>query len=178
MKEKIDIFENMGEILKGVKSGVLITGKAGDRVNSMTISWGMTGIEWGKPIFVTFIRENRFTRSLLEENGEFTVSIPVDDSAKKILGFCGSKSGRDVDKARELGFTYVEPEMVSTPGIKELPLTLECKVLYKQKQDISIMSEEMKEKFYPQNVDSSFTGSNRDAHIAYYAEIVNAYLIR
>ena len=93
----------MGEILKGVKSGVLVTGKADDRVNSMTISWGMVGIEWAKPVFVTFIRESRFTRSLIEKNGEFTVNIPVDDSAKKILTFCGSKSGRDVDKAKELG---------------------------------------------------------------------------
>ena len=44
MKKKIDVYEHMGEILKGVKSGVLVTGKADDRVNSMTISWGMVGI--------------------------------------------------------------------------------------------------------------------------------------
>ena len=178
MKEKIDVYEHMGEFLKGVRSGVLITGTAEGRVNSMTISWGMVGIEWAKPVFVTFIRENRFTRSLLENNGEFTVSIPVDDSAKKILGFCGSKSGRDVDKAKELGLTYVEPEMVSTPGVKELPLTLECKVIYKQKQDMSAMTEEARAKFYPQDVDSLSTGSNKDTHVAYYGEIVNAYVIK
>ena len=101
MKKKIDVYEHMGEILKGVKSGVLITGKADDKVNSMTISWGMIGIEWGKPIFVTFIRENRFTRSLIEKTGEFTVSIPIDDSAKKILGFCGSKSGGSLCSERD-----------------------------------------------------------------------------
>ena len=170
MKKKIDVYEHMGEILKGVKSGVLVTGKADDRVNSMTISWGMVGIEWAKPVFVTFIRESRFTRSLIEKNGEFTVNIPVDDSAKKILTFCGSKSGRDVDKAKELGLT-------SVPGIKELPLTLECRVVYKQTQDISAMTKEDQGKFYPQNVDSTFTGSNRDTHVAYYGEIVNAYII-
>lgn len=177
MKKKIDVFEHMGEILNGVKNGVLITGKADDKVNSMTISWGMVGIEWGKPVFVTFIRESRFTRSLIEKNGEFTVNIPLDDSAKKILGFCGSKSGRDVDKAKELGLTYEEPETISVPGLKELPLTLECKVVYKQTQDISAMTEENQAKFYPQDVDSLHTGSNRDTHIAYYGEIVNAYVI-
>ena len=177
MKKKIDVYEHMGEILKGVKSGVLVTGKADDRVNSMTISWGMVGIEWAKPVFVTFIRESRFTRSLIEKNGEFTVTIPVDDSAKKILTFCGSKSGRDVDKAKELGLTYEEPETISVPGIKELPLTLECRVVYKQTQDISAMTKEDQGKFYPQNVDSTFTGSNRDTHVAYYGEIVNAYII-
>ena len=57
MKKKIDVFEHMGEILNGVKNGVLITGKADGRVNSMTISWGMVGVEWGKPVFITFVRE-------------------------------------------------------------------------------------------------------------------------
>ena len=94
MKKKIDVFEHMGEILNGVKNGVLITGKADGRVNSMTISWGMLGIEWGKPVFVTFIRESRFTKTLIDKNGEFTVNIPLDESAKKILAYCGSKSGR------------------------------------------------------------------------------------
>ena len=178
MKKKIDLFEYTWEILKGVRSGVLVTSKAGDKVNSMTISWGMMGIEWGKPVFITVIREGRFTRELLEKNGEFTVNIPLDDSQKKILGFCGSKSGRDMDKIQELGLTLEEPEEISVPGIKELPLTLECRIIYKQKQDIAAMDKETVEKFYPQNVDSSFTGSNRDVHIAYYGEIVNAYVIQ
>ena len=96
---------------------------------------------------------------------------------KKALGFCGSKSGRDVNKLKELGLTLEEPESISVPGIKELPLTLECRIVYKQKQDINAMEKETVEKFYPQNVESSFTGSNRDVHIAYYGEIVNAYLL-
>ena len=112
MKKKIDVFEYTGQILNGVKSGVLITSKSDERVNSMTISWGMLGIEWGKPVFITVIREGRFTRELLEQNGEFTVNIPLDDSQKKALGFCGSKSGRDVNKLKELGLTLEEPESI------------------------------------------------------------------
>ena len=113
----------------------------------------------------------------MSKNGEFTVNIPLDDSAKKILGYCGAKSGRDVDKAKEIGLTYEEPETISVPGVKELPLTLECKVVYKQTQDTEAMTEENREKFYPQNVESSFSGANRDTHIAYYGEIVDAYVI-
>ena len=56
-------------------------------------------------------------------------------------------------------------------------MTLECRIVYKQLQDIHAMDEETIEKFYPQNVDSSFTGSNCDVHVAYYGEIVNAYVI-
>ena len=130
MKKKIDVYEHMGEILKGVKSGVLVTGKADDRVNSMTISWGMVGIEWAKPVFVTFIRESRFTRSLIEKNGEFTVNIPVDDSAKKILAFCGSKSGRDVDKWSEMHLTRGNAQtLIYAPIIEESPVNIECQVV-------------------------------------------------
>ena len=81
------------------------------------------------------------------------------------------------DKAKEIGLTYEEPEMTSVPGVKELPLTLECKVVYKQAQDMNAMTKENKAKFYPQDVDSLFTGSNKDTHVAYYGEIVNAYVI-
>ena len=144
----------------------------------MTIGWGSLGIEWGLPIFTVYVRTGRFTAEQLQKNPEFTVNIPLDDSQKKILGFCGSKSGRDMDKIQELGLTLEEPEEISVPGIKEFPLTLECRVIYKQKQDIAVMDKETVEKFYPQNVDSSFTGSNRDVHIAYYGEIVNAYVIQ
>ena len=56
-------------------------------------------------------------------------------------------------------------------------MTLECKVVYKQTQDTEAMTEENREKFYPQNVESSFSGANRDTHIAYYGEIVDAYVI-
>ena len=71
----------------------------------------------------------------------------------------------------------VYAEIISVPGVKELPLTLECKVVYKQKQDMAAMTEENRAKFYPQDVDSLSTGANKDTHVAYYGEIVNAYVI-
>lgn len=175
--KKIDVFDYTKEILNGVKDGVLITTKSGDKVNTMTISWGTLGIEWNKPVFITFVRENRFTRKQLDENGEFTVNIPLGDFNKKILGMAGTKSGYDVDKIEELGLTLLNGESISVPAIKELPLTLECKVIYKQFQDKNAVKNEYMEKFYPENVESSFHGANKDYHIAYYGEIVNAYIL-
>ena len=140
-RKKIDVYDNLTEIVKELKEGVLLTAKADDQVNSMTISWGMLGIEWGRPVFVTFLREHRFTKELIDKNGEFTVNIPYGQDAKDILNFCGTKSGRDVDKFQELGLTPVEAEKISVPAIRELPLTLECKVVYKQEQDPDQISE-------------------------------------
>lgn len=178
MKEKIEVFDYANTIMKALGTGVLLTTKVNDHVNSMTIGWGMLGIVWQKPAFITFIRENRFTRHQLEANPEFTVNIPQGPFNKKIIGFCGTKSGRDVDKIKELQLTLESPEIISVPAIKELPLTLECRVMYTQKQDAGAITEENKKAFYPQDVESTFSGSNRDFHTAYYGEIVSAYIVR
>lgn len=177
MKKEIEVFDYANEIIKAVKTGVLVTTKVDDKVNSMTVSWGTIGIEWGKPIFTIFIRENRFTKHQLDKNPEFTVNIPIGVFDRKILGVCGTKSGHNTDKISELNLSLEEPKSISVPGIKELPLTLECKVIYKQKQDKDEIKEEILKDCYPQDVDGSFHGANRDFHTAYYGEIVSAYII-
>ena len=177
MKHMIDPMENAGKICKALSKGALLTTAAGEKVNTMTIGWGLVGIEWGKPIFVALVRESRFTRELLKHNKAFTVNVPVGEYDSKILSFCGTKSGRDVDKIHEMNLT-LEPSLeISVPGIREFPLTLECRVLYEQEQDLSRIPEPLFSRYYPQNVSSDFPGSNRDLHIAFYGEIVSAYII-
>lgn len=177
MKKTMDLWQCAGEICGAMKKGILLTTRCNGQVNTMTIGWGMLGIEWGKPIFIALVRESRHTRKLLDESGEFTVNIPYGEFDPGILGFCGRKSGADVDKIGALGLTLEEPNIISTPGICQLPLTLECKVLYRQEQDLSLLPKELLETYYPQDVDGSNPGKNRDRHIAYYAEIVDSYLI-
>ena len=176
MKKEIEVFDYANEIMKAVKTGVLLTTKVDDKVNSMTISWGTLGIEWSKPIFTVFVRENRFTHQL-DKNPEFTINIPYGAYDKKILGICGTKTGRTIDKIKELNLTPEIPNKISVPAISELPLTLECRVIYKQKQNENEITDEYKSMFYPQDVDSSFHGANKDYHTAYYGEIVSAYII-
>ena len=89
MGEKIDVLEHAGEILPAVNKGVLLTSAANGKANTMTISWGMLGVEWARPVFVTFVREGLFTRTLLDETGEFTIGIPGEGFDRKILGRAG-----------------------------------------------------------------------------------------
>ncbi len=178
MKEKINVFDYSKTILEAMRKGILLTTKADDQVNIMTISWGALGIEWEKPIFTVYVREHRFTHEQVEKNPEFTINIPIGDFNRRILGIAGTKSGRNIDKTEELSITLENPESISVPGIKELPLTLECRVIYKQQQDPKAIPSEYNESFYPQNVDSSYHGKNRDYHTVYYGEIVNAYIIQ
>jgi len=177
MKREINPFDYAGDICKALPAGILLTTKRGDEVNTMTIGWGHIGIEWKEPIFIAYVRESRYTKQLLEETGEFTVNVPVGEVNKRILGICGRASGRNMNKIKELGLTLEEPLCVSVPGIKELPLTLECKVIYKQKQDLTAIPQEILERFYPEEDDTLHPGSPRDYHIAYYGKIVSAYII-
>ena len=92
MKRKIEVFAYAKDILEAVGKGVLMTTCADGRVDTMTIGWGTMGIQWGKPIFIAYVRESRFTKELVDKNGEFTVNVPFGAYDKNILGFCGTKS--------------------------------------------------------------------------------------
>ena len=170
-KKEINIFDYAGEILKALPRGILLTSEAEDCVNAMTIGWGTLGIEWGTKIFTAYVRESRFTRELLDRTGEFTICVPYGENKNsqqvtKALGICGSKSGRDTDKFAESKLTLVDAEEVRSPAIKEFPLTLECRVVFQEVQQIKKISSAFK-KFY----------SKDDPHIAYYGEILKAYII-
>jgi len=178
MKRMINVFEHADEITGALaKSGVLLTSKNNGRTDTMTIGWGMLGIIWGVPAFTCYVREGRFTREQIDGSGEFTVNIPCGSFDKKILGFCGSRSGRNVDKISELGLTLVNPDEISTPGIKELPLTLECKVLYRQLQNKDAIPAYIQKSMYPEDIDSSDPMANRDYHVEYIGQILRAYII-
>ena len=169
----IEVFDYANHILSAVKKGVLLTAMADGEVNTMSISWGTLGIQWNKPIFTVFVRGSRHTSTLLDKNPEFTVNIPVGECDKNILAVCGKESGRDVNKIQKLGLTLVAGETVNVPGIKELPLTLECKVIYKQDQDPDAINEENTLRYYP------LEGPEQkgDYHTAYYGQITAAYII-
>lgn len=172
MKMKIDPFDYAGEFAKHMGKGILLTTKGHTGVNTMTIGWGTIGIEWGRPMFVAYVRESRYTHQLLDENPEFTVNCPAGEFDSKILGFCGTKSGRDLDKIQALGLHLEDPERISVPGIKELPLTLECKVVYRNPQPTENLPDVILDRYYPEK------DGIRDFHYAYYGEIVDAYIIK
>ena len=105
MKRKVNVWDHAGKIVEAMKPGILVTTKADGQVNTMTIGWGTLGIQWGKPIFILFVRESRYTKQMLEKNGEFTINAPVGAVDKNILSYCGTKSGRDVDKFQAFSAT-------------------------------------------------------------------------
>ena len=177
--KQIDVTEYLPKILQELKKGILVNTKNGDKTNSMTIGWGQIGIEWGKMFFTTYIRHGRFTHQQIEATKEFTVSVPLERTPEvaKAIGYIGSRSGREIDKLSDMNLTLSEGKEVKSPAIKELPLTLECKVIYSQEQNIDNIPQEIKDSCYPQDVPSDNPMANRDYHTVYYGEIVNAYIL-
>ena len=173
MKKMINLWDYAGKLLEQTGKGVLLTTQVDGKVNTMTIGWGTLGIEWGKTIYTVFVRESRYTKELLEKNPFFTINVPMDDSAKEILKVCGTKSGRDMDKIQALNLELEDGETINVPGIKQLPLTLECKVIYKQEQDPEAIAPESIQRYYPV---SPATGKG-DYHTAYYGQVTAAYIL-
>ena len=98
-------------------------------VNTMTASWGCAGILWNKPVAVCFIRPQRYTYAFTEEADTLTLSFFPKDTYRDALRFCGTKSGRDVDKFAATGLTVVKTSE-ETPYLAEANLVLVCRKLY------------------------------------------------
>lgn len=176
MKKEINILENSHLVLSKLSQGILLTTKVRNQINTMTIGWGTIGIEWREPVFIAFVRLSRHTKEMLDEAGEFTINVPNEQTDQGILAYCGTRSGRDTDKIQDLQLTLVESDTIQTPGIKELPLTLECKILYSQAQDYDLMPESVQKSIYS-HVDPEQDKTGQDVHTMYIAKIQKAYII-
>ncbi len=157
--------ETIAKMNKGIFLNVKSEDKA-DKVNTMTIGWGTIGVIWHKPVFMVAVRYSRYTYTLLEKTDEFTVSIPLAKDMKKELRYCGSMSGRDVDKFRECGLTAMKGKVVNTPVIGECNLHYECKIVYRQAMEPGMIHADIKKTAY----------GNNDFHVLYYGEIAASYV--
>ena len=130
----------------------------------MTIGWGTIGYIWGKWILTVLVRPSRFTFQLMESADEFTVNL-LQKQFSDELSFCGSKSGRDVDKIKECGFTLEQGISVSTPYISESIVHFECRIIHKNKLDPHTLDPDILRRYYPE----------QDFHTVYYGEIVGVF---
>lgn len=141
---------------------MLITAGEENKFNTMTASWGGAGFLWNKNVVFTFVRPQRYTFEFMESSPYFSLSF-FDNQWKKALSFCGSKSGRDVDKPAETGLTPVFD--FEAPCFQQARLVLVCKKLYGQFLDIESM--------YDKSLDSNY--KDKDYHKMYIGEVIKAY---
>lgn len=117
---------NPGTLLSPVPA-VMVTCGSGNEKNIITIAW--TGIvNSNPPMTYVSVRKSRHSHHLIEESGEFVINVTTEDMAFA-TDYCGVKSGRDVDKFKEMKLTAIPAEKVACPMIEESPVNLECKVV-------------------------------------------------
>lgn len=106
---------------------VMVSCGDGEVSNIITIAW--TGIiNSDPPITYVSVRKSRFSHDIIEKTGEFVINLTTKDLAFA-ADYCGVKSGRDVDKFREMKLTAAESRKVSCPSIEESPVNIECRVI-------------------------------------------------
>ncbi len=106
---------------------VLVT--SGDMKNSniMTVAW--TGTICSDPAMTYIsVRPNRYSYKLIKESGEFVINLTTRDLTFA-TDWCGVKSGKDVDKFKEMHLTKQKANFVKCPLIAESPVSIECKVV-------------------------------------------------
>ena len=156
--------ENPFDWFKG--QGLLLAVGTPEHNNAMTIGWGSLGNIWSKigPATVTvYVAEGRYTYEFMEKYNYFTV-MAFDKEDARILGYMGTHSGRDGDKAAHLGLHTLYTEN-GTPYYAEATIVLECKTIYKAPFLTDGMCKEVRE-FY-ENFDAG-------VHHMYIGNVIKA----
>lgn len=163
--EPIDYMAVAPDVMARIRTrgGAFLTAMAGDDINTMTIGWAAIGFIWGRPMMSVLVRRTRHTFGIIERAKDFTVSVPMK-GMKKELEFCGTKSGRKVNKFTGCGLDLTPSVKAHTPVINCAGVHYECRIVYKSPMDAANLIEDYRH-LYPL----------KDYHTIYYGEIMQCY---
>lgn len=158
---KEDAFKLIG------KEWMLVTAGDEKKFNMMTASWGGIGWLWNKPVAFVFVRPERYTHEFIEAAGRLTLSF-YPEEMRGALQLCGTKSGRDTDKAEATGLTPVALES-GAMTFGEARMTLDCRKLFKAEMTkADFIDKEVLERWYNDTPGGGL-------HTVYIAEIEGVY---
>lgn len=104
---------------------VTVRGKNGED-NIITVAWAGT-VCTNPPMVSISVRPERYSCHMLEESKEFVINLTTEKLCYA-TDYCGVRSGRDVDKFKEMKLTKTEASLVNAPMIEESPVNVECRV--------------------------------------------------
>lgn len=142
------------------KDWMLITAGTRDSFNTMTGAWGGLGILWEKKVCFCVIRPTRYTYEFMEKADTYTLAF-LEEQYRDVLTYCGTKSGRDVNKVAETGLTPVFSH--GSVYFAEARLVMVCKKIYYQDITPDRFLDSKIDEFYPL----------KDYHRMYVGEIIS-----
>jgi flavin reductase (DIM6/NTAB) family NADH-FMN oxidoreductase RutF len=158
-------FDKLYHALHGEGAFLVVQDKDA-RVNVMTIGWATVGSVWGRSMMTVFVRPQRFTHALMENALSFSVCVPAPGKMKEGLIFCGTNSGKMVDKIEQCKFSLVKGTLKDTVVLEDCKLFYECEIVEKSNIVPETLSPKIIEEFYPK----------KDFHSVYYGEIKHCYI--
>ena len=141
-----------------------------DSHNSCVIGWGLLGVAWSKPLFIVYVKPDRYTYQFMETTEFFTVNF-IKKSLYKKFRIYGNKSGRDINKEEESG---AQIQFLDNGGItfKEAEEVYVCKVMARAYFDEKNLSKEIID-FYDKA--SGLFKQTKEPHGVYIGEIIAHY---
>ncbi len=162
--QAVDYLAVAEKAMQEIKKGAFLTVKAGNSLNTMAIGWATIGYCWRKPIFMIAVRDSRHTFGIIEKATDFTVSIPSGNMHAQVM-YCGTKSGRDVDKFKECSLVPFDAQKVTSPILDIAGLHVECNIIYKSAMDPHFLDIGCDAAIYPE----------KDYHTLYFGDILACY---
>lgn len=116
-----------GNMLYPVPSVMVSCMDSDGKANIITIAWA--GTVCSDPAMVSIsVRKSRYSHKLISESKEFVINL-VSKKLARACDYCGVKSGRDIDKFKEMKLNQYVSEYMDTPAIEESPVNIYCKVV-------------------------------------------------
>lgn len=117
-----------GNMLYPLPAVMVSTADKKGESNIITVAWTGTVCTDPAMLYIS-VRPERYSYHMLRESGEFVVNLTTAKLAKA-TDWCGVRSGRDVDKWKEMHLTRGKAGTLSyAPIIEECPVNIECKVV-------------------------------------------------
>lgn len=115
-----------GTVLTAPVPPVMVS--CGDMESSdiVTVAWTGT-VNTKPPMTYISLRPTRHSYGIIKEKGEFVINLTTV-SQVRLTDYCGTYTGKKVDKFAKCGFTKAKASSVSAPLIDECPVNLECRV--------------------------------------------------
>ena len=115
-----------GNMLYPVPAVMVSCQREGGKPNIITVAWA--GTICSDPAMLSIsVRKNRYSYDIIKETKEFVVNLTTKQLCRA-TDYCGVRSGRDVDKFKEMKLHKEKAQFVKAPLIKESPVSIECKV--------------------------------------------------
>lgn len=125
--KKFNVNKALSEFTKPEHPVLVISGNCDTNMNIMVAGWVMR-VSFNPPLIAVSVGHTRYTHELLVKYPEFVLAYPVK-SHKEIINYCGSKSGKDFDKFKELKIKTISAEKLNLLLIEDARINFECKTI-------------------------------------------------